>query len=189
MTTPVLAGTPEDSRAAQAPGPPATPTQPFSHAPEGRRIRPAGAHEGWDGCRVRGLTPQATCGTPSGCVPTITRTDVLAGQTTTDVFFCGQHTARLSYLPQLTVQVRLVPLRPCDPESFLAVARGALQGYCPNIMLQISPRIDLNPGRQDQPNATLAPFSPSTMPIAQPSPGVACVICGLLKTTRYDPLA
>jgi hypothetical protein len=63
----VPAGTPEDSRVAQAPGPPATPTQPFSPAPEGQRIRPAGAHRGDEmDAGSGGCHPRLMSGTPSG---------------------------------------------------------------------------------------------------------------------------
>jgi multidrug efflux pump subunit AcrA (membrane-fusion protein) len=65
-TIPVPAGTPEDSRAAQAPG-----QGPHRSSPAlaGRRIRPAGAHEGWDGGAVRGLSPPANIRHPAGVPP------------------------------------------------------------------------------------------------------------------------
>jgi hypothetical protein len=40
------------------------------------------------GGRSGGCHPRLMSGTPLGCVPTITRTDVLAGPSTTNAFFC-----------------------------------------------------------------------------------------------------
>jgi hypothetical protein len=58
---------------------------------EGRRIRPAGAHEGWDGCRVRGCHPRLMSGTPPGCVPTITPDDFSAGGESTPSAYGLRH--------------------------------------------------------------------------------------------------